>query len=146
MYDHSVTACLDGNLVSTLLIIVSSHCIFLSLMICDHLESRECLLLLGNPGDNLSGVLKTIMKEGLIPIHFLIRSVSLYVCRYPLWYDLLTDSLSCILSYSSLVSLSFSSLTICAWLWTCSGNGWHIWTWLVPVAPTPRCCRQWLGL
>ncbi len=57
----------------------------------------------------------SITKEGLIPLHFSIHFVSHDVCRSPLWNDLLTVSLSCILSCSSLPSLSFRSLTICVW-------------------------------
>ena len=35
----------------------------------DHLESREWLLFAGNPGDEVSGVIKTITKEGLFALH-----------------------------------------------------------------------------
>ncbi len=35
----------------------------------DHLESREWILFAENPGDELSGVIKTITKEGLVLLH-----------------------------------------------------------------------------
>ena len=35
----------------------------------DHLESSEWLLFVGHPGDEFSGVIKTITKEGLVVLH-----------------------------------------------------------------------------
>jgi hypothetical protein len=35
----------------------------------DHLESSEWILFAENPGDELSGVIKTITTEGIVALH-----------------------------------------------------------------------------
>ena len=42
----------------------------------NHLVSIEWLLIVGNPGDNLSDVVETITKEGLVPLHLCSRCIS----------------------------------------------------------------------
>ena len=98
--------------------IVSS---FLELL--DHLESTECLLLPGNPGDHLSDVVKTITMSHCMSTTSLVLTIlngpsldvrvllkklcmSMTSQRRPLSKDLLSSFLSC-------VSLSFSSFTTC---------------------------------
>jgi hypothetical protein len=38
-------------------------------LVVEYLESNELLLFAGNEGDHLSDLVKTITKEGLVPLH-----------------------------------------------------------------------------
>jgi hypothetical protein len=45
------------------------HLFFLNELVGEYLESNEWILFAGNEGDHLIDLVKTITKEGLVPLH-----------------------------------------------------------------------------